>query len=154
MQLNDFVSDGVISAMMLTVRFLAAYIAIELQQQMVGKERNIAAEDVDLLSWIFPLLGGSAVAAVIGVVMFQAFLRWNQGEELRQALITIAIAVILADQMLARAGGLRLSTAPRRTYLGEARRPGRRAPRTSPTRERGRWPNRCGPRSTRSPAAT
>ena len=28
MQLNDFVSEGVISAMMLTVRFLAAYIAI------------------------------------------------------------------------------------------------------------------------------
>jgi branched-chain amino acid transport system permease protein len=33
-------------------------------------------------------------------------LRWNQGQELRQALITLAVAVILADQMLARVGGL------------------------------------------------
>jgi branched-chain amino acid transport system permease protein len=85
---------------------LAAYIAIEVQQRMVGKERNIAPEDVDMLSWIVPLLAGSAVAAVVGLVMFEVFLRWNQGQELRQALITLAIAVILADQMLARWGGL------------------------------------------------
>jgi branched-chain amino acid transport system permease protein len=85
---------------------IAAYIAIEVQQRMVGKERNIAPEDVDMLSWIVPLLVGSAIAAVIGLVMFEVFLRWNQGQELRQALITLAIAVILADQMLARVGGL------------------------------------------------
>jgi branched-chain amino acid transport system permease protein len=85
---------------------LAAYLAIEIQQRMVGKQRNIAPEDVDTLSWIVPLVAGSAIAAVVGLVMFQVFLRWNQGQELRQALITIAIAVILADQMLARAGGL------------------------------------------------
>jgi branched-chain amino acid transport system permease protein len=34
------------------------------------------------------------------------FLRWNQGQELRQALITIAISIILADQMLAHYGGV------------------------------------------------
>ncbi len=85
---------------------LAAYIAIEVQERMVGKDRNIAPEDVDMLSWIVPLLIGAAVAAVVGLVMFEVFLRWNQGQELRQALITMAIAVILADQMLARAGGL------------------------------------------------
>ena len=33
--------------------------------------------------------------------MQQVFLRWNQGQELRQALITIAISVIFADQMIA-----------------------------------------------------
>ena len=38
--------------------------------------------------------------------MQQVFLRWNQGQELRQALITIAIAIILADQMLAHFGGV------------------------------------------------
>ena len=43
--------------------------------------------------------------------MFEVFLRWNQGQELRQALITLAISVILADQMLARAGGLAQSMA-------------------------------------------
>ena len=37
---------------------LAAYIAIEVQQRMVGKTRNIAPEDVDMLSWIVPLLVG------------------------------------------------------------------------------------------------
>jgi branched-chain amino acid transport system permease protein len=38
--------------------------------------------------------------------MQQLFLRWNQGQDLRQALITIAIAIILADQMLAHYGGV------------------------------------------------
>ena len=33
--------------------------------------------------------------------MQQVFLRWNQGQELRQALITIAISVIIADQVIA-----------------------------------------------------
>ena len=47
-----------------------------------------------------------AVAAVLGVVIQQVFLRWNQGQDLRQALITVAISVILADQMLRQFGGL------------------------------------------------
>ena len=38
--------------------------------------------------------------------MQQLFLRWNQGQDLRQALITIAISIILADQMLAHYGGV------------------------------------------------
>ena len=46
------------------------------------------------------------VAAVLGLVIQQVFLRWNQGQDLRQALITVAIAVIVADQLLARFGGL------------------------------------------------
>jgi branched-chain amino acid transport system permease protein len=32
--------------------------------------------------------------------MQQLLLRWNQGQDLRQALITIAISVVLADQMI------------------------------------------------------
>ena len=36
----------------------------------------------------------------------QVFLRWNQGQDLRQALITIALSVIFADQMLAAFGGI------------------------------------------------
>ena len=46
---------------------LAAYIAIEVQQRMVGKERNITPEDVDMLSWVVPLLVGAAIAAVVGL---------------------------------------------------------------------------------------
>ncbi len=36
--------------------------------------------------------------AIAGLGTQQAFLRWTQGHDLRQALITIAIAVILLDQ--------------------------------------------------------
>jgi branched-chain amino acid transport system permease protein len=85
---------------------LSAYVAIELQQSMVGKSRNIESSDVGLPAWIVPLLLGALVAGVAGVVIHQLLLRWNQGEDLRQALITIAVSVILADQMLAHFGGL------------------------------------------------
>jgi branched-chain amino acid transport system permease protein len=85
---------------------LAGFTAIGLQQQMVGKTRNIAPEDVSILSWVVPLLAAAALAAGLGVLLQQVFLRWNQGQELRQALITIAISVVLADQMLRQFGGL------------------------------------------------
>ena len=85
---------------------IAAYIAIELQQKMTGKSRNLEPADVSVASWVVPMLVGSAIAAVLGVIIQQVFLRWNQGQDLRQALITVAIAVILADQMLAHFGGL------------------------------------------------
>jgi branched-chain amino acid transport system permease protein len=85
---------------------LAGFTAISLQQTMVGKTRNIAAEDVSIASWIVPLLAAAGIAALLGVVLQQVFLRWNQGQELRQALITLAISVVLADQMLRQFGGL------------------------------------------------
>ena len=88
---------------------LAAFIGIRLQQALVGKTRNIAPEDVGILDWVVPLLVGAAVAAVLGVILQQVFLRWNQGQELRQALITLAISVVLADQMLRQFGGLALT---------------------------------------------
>jgi branched-chain amino acid transport system permease protein len=43
--------------------------------------------------------------------MQQVFLRWNQGQDLRQALITIAIGIIIADQTLANFGGIAESLA-------------------------------------------
>jgi branched-chain amino acid transport system permease protein len=87
---------------------LAGFIAIQLQQTMVGRTRNIAPEEVTLLDWFVPLLVAGVAAAVVGMVIQQAFLKWNQGQELRQALITLAISVILADQMLRQFGGLAL----------------------------------------------
>ena len=84
----------------------AAYIAIDVQQKMVGKTRNIAPEDISLFDWFGPLLVGAFVAATVGVIMQQLFLRWNQGQDLRQAIITIAVTVILADQLLFQYGGL------------------------------------------------
>jgi branched-chain amino acid transport system permease protein len=88
---------------------LAAFIAIRVQQIMVGRTRNIAPDDVGLLDWFVPLFVGAFVAAVVGLFLQQVFLRWNQGQELRQALITLAISVILADQMLREFGGLALT---------------------------------------------
>lgn len=85
---------------------LAGFTAIGLQQVMVGQTRNIASADVTLLAWIVPLVAAASLAAMVGVVLQQVFLRWNQGQELRQALITIAISVVLADQMLRQFGGL------------------------------------------------
>jgi branched-chain amino acid transport system permease protein len=51
---------------------------------------------------ILAALSGGAV----GLVMQQLFLRWNFGQDLRQALITVALSIILADQMLVHFGGV------------------------------------------------
>ena len=85
---------------------LAAYIAIDLQQRMVGKSRNLEPKDVPIASWVVPMLVGARGRGILGLVVQQVFLRWNQGQDLRQALITVAISVIVADQLLARFGGL------------------------------------------------
>ncbi len=85
---------------------LAAFIGVDVQQRIVGRTNNIVPEEVSLVAWFVPMLVGAFVAALVGIVMYQLFLRWNQGQDLRQALITIAISVILADQILDRFGGL------------------------------------------------
>lgn len=85
---------------------LAAYVAIRVQEAMVGRSRNIDASDVGILDWLVPMLVGATVAAVLGLIIQQVFLQWNEGQELRQALITLAITVVLADQMLRAFGGL------------------------------------------------
>jgi branched-chain amino acid transport system permease protein len=85
---------------------LAAYIAVRVQQAMVGRTRNIEPADVGLLDWLVPMIVGATFAAVLGLLIQQIFLQWNEGQELRQALITLAITVVLADQMLREFGGL------------------------------------------------
>jgi branched-chain amino acid transport system permease protein len=85
---------------------LAAYIAIRVQEAMVGRSRNIDPSQVGLLDWLVPMLAGALVAAVVGLAIHQIFLQWNEGQELRQALITLALTVVLADQMLREFGGL------------------------------------------------
>jgi branched-chain amino acid transport system permease protein len=91
---------------------LGGYIALELQRKMVGGAGGgalgggLSASDVSLVNWIVPMLIAALAIGVIGVGTQQVLLRWNQGQELRQALITIAIAVIAADQMLAHFSGI------------------------------------------------
>ena len=80
---------------------LAGYIAYEVQQGMTGQGFSLQGSEVNTWEWLVPLLVAAPCIAVVGYVMQQAFLRWNQGQELRQALITIAVSVIVADQIIA-----------------------------------------------------
>jgi branched-chain amino acid transport system permease protein len=87
---------------------LGGYVALTVQRDMVGQGGSFGLDSsqVNLTHWIVPLLAGTAIVAGAGLVMQQLTLRWNQGQDLRQALITIAISIILADQMLAHFGGV------------------------------------------------
>jgi branched-chain amino acid transport system permease protein len=87
---------------------LGGYVALKIQRHMVGGGGSfgLTSSQVNLTHWIVPTLAGTAVVAASGLVMQQLFLRWTQGQDLRQALITIAISIILADQMLAHFGGV------------------------------------------------
>ena len=81
---------------------LGGYIAYEIQQKMTGARASRSrATDVITWEWVLPALVAVGVSALVGLVVQQVFLRWNQGQELRQALITIAISVIIADQVIA-----------------------------------------------------
>ena len=84
------------------------YVALKLQRHLVGEGGSfgLQSSQVNLTHWIIPALVGTLIVAAMGLVMQQVFLRWNQGQDLRQALITIAISIILADQMLAHFGGV------------------------------------------------
>jgi branched-chain amino acid transport system permease protein len=55
-------------------------------------------------NWWLAAAGAAVITGAVGLVMQQALLRWNQGQDLRQALITIAVAALLADQMILRFG--------------------------------------------------
>jgi branched-chain amino acid transport system permease protein len=81
---------------------LAGYIAYEVQQRMNGSQGfSLASSQVNTWEWLVPLLVAAPLIMVVGLIVQQALLRWNQGQELRQALITIAVAVIVADQIIA-----------------------------------------------------
>ena len=65
-----------------------------------------AGNKVSVASFVVPLIYATVVIGLVGLVIQQLLLRWNQGQELRQALITIAVSVIFADQLLAHYGGI------------------------------------------------
>ncbi len=64
------------------------------------------AANISVAGFVVPLVFATVVIGLVGLAIQQVFLRWNQGQELRQALITIAISVIFADQMVAHYGGV------------------------------------------------
>ncbi|HZB76727.1 MAG TPA: hypothetical protein VE526_10920, partial [Solirubrobacteraceae bacterium] len=92
------------------------YLALEMQNKWFVEETggggglglSLSGDEanIGLMGWIVPLLLATAIISLIGVIIQQVFLRWNQGQDLRQALITIALSVIFADQMLAAFGGI------------------------------------------------
>jgi branched-chain amino acid transport system permease protein len=87
---------------------LGGYIALRVQRNMVGvgAEVGLSSAQVNFTQWIVPTIVAVAIIAAAGLIMQQLLLRWNQGQDLRQALITIAVSIILADQMLAHFGGV------------------------------------------------
>src|SRR4051794_26932685 len=87
---------------------LGGYIALHIQRNMVGGggALGLSSAQVSLAQWVLPALAAIAIVAGVGLLMQQLLLRWNQGQDLRQALITIAISIIAADQLLAHYGGV------------------------------------------------
>jgi branched-chain amino acid transport system permease protein len=77
------------------------YIAYEIQQSMTGEGFSLPGSEVNTMEWVVPVLVAASCIAVVGAIVQQLFLRWNQGQDLRQALITVAISVIVADQIIA-----------------------------------------------------
>jgi branched-chain amino acid transport system permease protein len=70
---------------------LGGYVALDLLEHGMG--------------WWLAALLAAVGCGLAGLVMQQLLLRWNQGQDLRQALMTIAVATVLADQMIVRFGG-------------------------------------------------
>ncbi|MBL6080523.1 branched-chain amino acid ABC transporter permease [Belnapia sp. T18] len=56
-------------------------------------------------AWYAGLAAGVAFAAVFGALVQVLLLGWMQGQELRQALVTIGLSIVVADQLLAMYGG-------------------------------------------------
>jgi branched-chain amino acid transport system permease protein len=81
---------------------LGGYVALKLQRDFVGQGSafGLTSAQVSLTNWIVPTIVATLAIGAFGLVIQQLFLRWNQGQDLRQALITIAISIILADLML------------------------------------------------------
>ena len=81
---------------------LGGYIAYEVQQRMTAETPGfVPGELVNTWEWLIPMAVAMLCIGGLGLLIEQGFLRWNQGQDLRQALITIAISVIIADQVIA-----------------------------------------------------
>jgi branched-chain amino acid transport system permease protein len=79
---------------------LGGLIAYDLQQNFTGGGGGfgLTSSQVGAWEWILPALIAAGCLAIVGLGTQQALLRWTQGQDLRQALITIALTVILLDQ--------------------------------------------------------
>jgi branched-chain amino acid transport system permease protein len=78
---------------------VGAYVGFAVFDPLHGADATYA------YAWYIAILAGIAAAAAVGIVMQVALLGWMQGQELRQALVTIGLSIIIADQILANFGG-------------------------------------------------
>lgn len=86
---------------------LGGIIAFLIQERMLKPDpTSFDLPTATFGSFVLPLVIATFSVALLGLIIQQVFLRWNQGQELRQALITIAISIIVADQAVARFGGI------------------------------------------------
>lgn len=85
---------------------LAGLIALSYQRRFLDMTGPPPYEDVGWAEWWLPLVIGVVIVAGLGFLIQQVFLRWNQGQDLRQALITIAISIIMVDRILHHFGGV------------------------------------------------
>ncbi|GJE01510.1 branched-chain amino acid ABC transporter permease [Methylobacterium isbiliense] len=56
-------------------------------------------------AWYLAVPVGMAAAGLAGIALQGVLLGWMQGQELRQALVTIGVSIVVADQLLAQFGG-------------------------------------------------
>ena len=68
--------------------------------------------------WALGLIAGAAAAALLGVAMQYTMLARLQGQDLRQALVTIGLSIIVADLLLANYGGLTYLFSPPELITG------------------------------------
>ena len=57
-------------------------------------------------SWIIGVVAGFAAVSVVGIVIHLGLLARMAGQDLRQALVTIGLSIIIADLLLANYGGI------------------------------------------------
>ena len=68
-------------------------------------------------NWVAGVAVGALGMGVVGLVIQQGLLRWIQGQELRETLVTIGLAIVIADLLLWHYGGLSYTfTPPERIY--------------------------------------
>jgi len=78
---------------------------------MVGAYVGVsAAQATD--SWIIGVAAGFVAVAIIGIVIHVGLLARMAGQDLRQALVTIGLGIIIADLLLAGYGGLTYQIPP------------------------------------------
>lgn len=63
-------------------------------------------------SWLVAIAAGFVAVAIVGIVIHLGLLARMQGQDLRQALVTIGLSIIIADLLLARYGGLTYQIPP------------------------------------------